>query len=95
MVLVASSIGMSVIVLNFNHRGPKAQRAPKWMSSFLLGRLAKILFLDGDPKYGKGAILSLCMNVGGYTHTDSSTQLRRSHYLMEYRYASHAYRKLE
>ncbi|XP_072024685.1 neuronal acetylcholine receptor subunit alpha-7-like [Amphiura filiformis] len=47
MVLVASSIGMSVIVLNFNHRGPKATKAPKWMRSLLLGKLAKILLISG------------------------------------------------
>ena len=61
MVLVATSIGMSVTVLNFNHRGPKAQRAPKWLTSLLLGKLAKFLFVDAGPKYGMLLFICACM----------------------------------
>ena len=59
MALVAVSIGMSVLVLNFNHRGPKAARAPKWMRSLLLGRLASKILFVGGAQYGKGILTLL------------------------------------
>ncbi|XP_071785863.1 neuronal acetylcholine receptor subunit alpha-7-like [Asterias amurensis] len=52
MVLVAASVGMSVMVLNFNHRPPSARRAPAWMRRLLLhSRCSRIISLTGRQSF--------------------------------------------
>ncbi|XP_038070406.1 neuronal acetylcholine receptor subunit beta-2-like [Patiria miniata] len=52
MVLVAASVGMSVMVLNFNHRPPGARRAPEWMRRLLLqSRCSKCVSLRGMQSF--------------------------------------------
>lgn len=50
LILVLCSIILTILVLNFQFRGPKRQRVPRWMRTYLIGYLGRAVCFGSETR---------------------------------------------